>query len=322
MRSNYAWFSAARLPGRSQRVSVSEKFAMPTKPVRPRAIADILGTPVAGRNEILAKGLALLVEHVQSLRLSAEVLEKTDDCRGRPILQAVMGEEAAKVLILLDVVRGGWRDQKAATKHLGYFGDHFVRGIYQRVTSINPGSFGEVHRYIESLRPELYLDGPTGGDWIFRNEIDSARELAFYVDYVKEEEGLRWVTPDGGFRPSVDIPANATADLVLAMGRIGLLTTEALAVVAHQWMNVLIVDSTGFGEHFRIVSNVQKQLVDRRLYGPTASAADFKLVADKWPFPLNSLQLKRIEVIGTELDAQRVQAENAFWASELGPIEH
>ena len=230
-----------------------------TKPVRPRAIAEILTTPLKDRNEILAEGLALLLEHVQALHLSVEALGDAADTRGRPILQAVMGEEAAKVLIVLDVVRGGWRDQKAAAQRLGYFSDHFVRGIYQRVTSINPGSFGEVHRYVESLRPEFYLDGPTDADWIFRNEIESARELAFYVDYVKEEEGHRWVTPDGGLFPSVDYPAQITADLILAMGRIGLLTVQGLAVVADSWRDVSLADSTGFHEHFEIASLVMRQ---------------------------------------------------------------
>lgn len=292
------------------------------KPVRPRAIADILTKPLKDRNQILADGLALLLEHVQALHLSVEALGDAADTRGRPILQAVMGEEAAKVLIVLDVVRGGWIDQKAAAQRLGYFSDHFVRGIYQRVTSINPGSFGEVHRYVESLRPEFYLDGPTDADWVFRNEIESARELAFYVDYVKEQEGHRWVTPDGGLYPSVDYPAQITADLILAMGRIGLFTTAGLAAVADRWRDVALADSTGFHEHFEIASQVMSELIGKRLYSPTATDADFHYVADTWPFPLNSLDLRRVEVTGAELAAQRARAEDAFWANELGPIEY
>jgi hypothetical protein len=292
------------------------------KPVRPRAIAEILSKPLQERDQILAEGLALLLEHVEALHLSVDALEGAIGSRGRPILQAVMGEESAKVLILLDVVRGGWLDQPAAVRRLGYFSNHFVRGVYQRVAAINPSSFGEVHKYVESLRPEFYLDGPTDADWIFRNEIESARELAFYVDYVKEEEGHRWVTPDSNWYPTVDYPAQITADLVLAMGRVGLLTFEGLAVVAKNWRDVTMSDSTGFYEHFQIASRVMNELMGKRLHSPKATDADFSLVAERWPFPLNSIELRKIEVSGSELDTRRARAEEAFWTNELGPIDY
>ena len=49
--------------------------------------------------------------------------------------------------------------------------------------------------YLESLRTELYLDGPNHVDWIFRNEVLSDREGTFYVDFVEAERDLMWLSP-------------------------------------------------------------------------------------------------------------------------------
>ncbi len=291
-------------------------------PLRPRAIGDILSQPPAERHGVLATGLQLLVEHVEALQKSVSSWNTESELRGRAILESVMGEEAAKVLILLDVVRGGWMDPKNARRSLGRFSNHFARGMYQRVASINPGSFGEARNYIELLRPEFYLDGPTDADWIFRNEIEAARELAFYVDYVKGEEDHSWVTPSSDAYPSTHWPAEITTRLVLAMYRTGLLSEEGLDITAMHWRDVTVTDETSFGEHFAITSAVMSELVQRQLFLPTVAQHDLQYVAEHWPFPMHSIPVEKIKITGAELESQRARLEEFFWRQELGPIEY
>jgi len=292
------------------------------RPVRPRAIVEILSQPSISRHDTLAHGLGLLVEHVEALQMTVASWSTAGELRGKAILESVMGEEAAKVLILLDAVRGGWMDQLAAKRSLGYFSSHFARGIYQRVASINPGTFREVRNYVQGLRPEFYLDGPNDSDWIFRNEIESARELAFYVDYVKDEEDYSWVTPSNNSYPSTHWPAEITTRLVLAMHRTGLLTKEGLDITAEQWRAVTVSDETSFADHFKHTSAMTNELIERELFLPTVVQADFQQVAEHWPFPLNSIAIDKIKVTGEELETERTRLEEAFWRSELGPIEY
>ncbi|MCW4384461.1 hypothetical protein OH146_01585 [Salinibacterium sp. SYSU T00001] len=260
-----------------------------------------------------------MVEHVEALQTSIDGLDEAGH-RGRPILESVMGEEAAKVLIILDVVRGGWTEQAEVRRRLNYFSSHFARGIYQRVTATNPGTFGETNNYVQLLRPEMYLDGPNDADWIFRNEIETSRELAVYVDYVKEENHYAWVTPRDTYS-SLHWPATITADLVCAISRIGLLTEAGLSIASAEWNGVVVTNEMTFAELFEINSRVTGQIIDRGLYGKNAAQEDFQEVAEHWPFPLFSLDLSKLPVSHEELESARSRAEEAFWRSELGPFD-
>jgi hypothetical protein len=167
--------------------------------------------------------------------------------------------------------------------------------MYQRVAALNPGTFREVREYIERLRPAFYLDGPTDADWIFRNEIESARELAFYVDYVKGEDEHSWVTPSSDAYPSAHWPAEITTRLVLAMYRTGLLSEVGLDITASHWRNVSVADHITFGEHFALTSAVMSELIERQLFLPTVAQKDFRHVAEHCgPFPCTRFPSKRL----------------------------
>jgi hypothetical protein len=96
--------------------------------------------PVPKRLDAIAEGLGLLVEHVATLREDALHLAESDKPRGLAVLSAQSEEEAAKALILLDLVRMGWRDNEAVTRQIGRFYDHLARCIYADTTQIRPAS--------------------------------------------------------------------------------------------------------------------------------------------------------------------------------------
>jgi hypothetical protein len=80
------------------------------------------------------------------------------------------------VLILLDLVRLGWRDHSKVKAQISPFYDHLGRCIYVEVLESRPADFAEVRRMVEDMRQAYFLDGPNDVDWIFRNELLSSRE--------------------------------------------------------------------------------------------------------------------------------------------------
>ena len=152
--------------------------------MKPRSLAQVLNLPTAKRIEVLADGLRMLAEHVGVLYADLLELVDHDRRRGAAVVDAIASEEAAKLLILLDVVRMGWDDQELVSRQFRRFYSHLARGMYTRLVHGRPADFKEVCDYAEHLRRSHYLDGPNDVDWIFRNEILAEREDSIYVDYV------------------------------------------------------------------------------------------------------------------------------------------
>jgi hypothetical protein len=50
---------------------------------------------------------------------------------------------------------------------------------------MSPQDFAEVRVQVDGLRASRYLDGPSGADWILRNDLIDKRETNMYVDYVR-----------------------------------------------------------------------------------------------------------------------------------------
>lgn len=157
-----------------------------------RALGRLLQTAKDRRLDMIGPGIAALVEHVRTLRADVVLLVAQERHRSARILDNLVDEEAAKVLILLDLVRHGVADDEVVTQQVRHFYDHVARGIYAAVSVGAPASFREQRERAEALRVSLYLDGPNDVDWIFRNEIEAGREDAMYVDYVVTDEGTAW----------------------------------------------------------------------------------------------------------------------------------
>jgi hypothetical protein len=110
----------------------------------------------------------MLTDHVTELARDSEVLLKSGRPRGKAILDAVRGEEAAKALIPLDLIRHGREDAPARKTLMAAFSDHVARGIYITVASGSPATLLEVRDRADLLRRGQYLDGPNDFEWTFR----------------------------------------------------------------------------------------------------------------------------------------------------------
>ena len=126
-------------------------------------------------------------------------LAKMKEHRACGIIRSLVEEEAAKVLILLDVVRCPKGERNGRTRALNSFYSHLAKRIYAEACSWRPSNFYDLEQYIDLERREYYLDGPNDVDWIFLYDAKAERERRMYVDYVQdvtEQDGERyWVFP-------------------------------------------------------------------------------------------------------------------------------
>jgi AbiV family abortive infection protein len=273
--------------------------------MKPRDVRALLQAPKAERLALVAQGLELLAEHVGALRDDLTHLQEAQRPRGAAVIDGLASEEAAKMLILLDVVRMGWSDEKAVSQQLQRFHNHLARGIYAEVTHGRPADFAEVRSYVDSLRRTHYLDGPNEVDWIFRNRVEAAREESLYVDYVTGEEGSFWITPATTSDASLSSWPTMVIDLVLALHRYGCTTEEGLRLIAKEWEDVTLADDTHWSVVEKINRKILGKLEDAHLRRADLTDRDVRLAVEHWTFPLGTLDFRRIEVTKAELAAER-----------------
>jgi len=269
-----------------------------------RSLDHILTLPKKSRFAVIAEGLLLLAEHVGALHTALLCLHDRGETRGAAAIDALASEEAAKVLILLDVVRMGWSDQAAVGRQLKRFYSHLARGIYARVVHGRPADRGEVRDYVDTLRQSHFLDGPGGVDWIFRNEVLSEREDSLYVDYVSTDGGDYWTTP-ANRTDYLSIGPSPIIELAIALDRVGCLSLEGLHIMEATWRGQTIEDNT----HWRVIEGINRKVVDALntagLVTDRLTRNDVRLIYEQWTFPLGGIDLQKTPVAIIELRARQ-----------------
>lgn len=277
--------------------------------MKARALTEILSMPKADRWPVLAEGLALLSEHVRVLRDDTESLIAAGRARSAAIIDAVAAGEAAKVLIILDLARLGWRDQAAAKLLIDEFSQHVPRGIYVEVAEARIATLPELREFVAGLRVSDYLDGPNEVDWVFRNRIEARREETFYVDFVVDDDGQRWVTPQTGTENVPIWAPSRVTDLVGAQSRLGLFSAEALVMISEVWEAIRLNDQTTWSEVAGLNREVLGRAWDREWSNTETAKADWGTVIEQWPLPMYGVDLRRQQVPPAELAEQRARAE-------------
>jgi hypothetical protein len=122
--------------------------------MKARRLIQILNVPAARRLEVVADGLGLLADHVETLHGDLLHLVEHDRRRAAAVVDVLASEEAAKMIILPDLVRMGWQTARAVRRQIGRFYDHIARGIYARVVAGRPADLREVRGYVDTLRRE------------------------------------------------------------------------------------------------------------------------------------------------------------------------
>ncbi|MET7720676.1 hypothetical protein [Streptomyces mirabilis] len=281
--------------------------------MKPRDLVAVLNVPKAERLVLIAEGLELLAEHVGTLRDDLIHLQEAGRSRGAAVIDGLASEEAAKMLILWDVVRMGWSDTDAVRGQLRNFYNHLARGIYARLIAGRPADLAEVRDYSESLRRSLYLDGPNDVDWIFRNSVEADREESLYVDYVTSEGDSAWITPERLSDLKLSSWPSMVIDLALALHRFGCTSEKGLEIIAKEWDGISLADDTHWVEVERVNRSILEKLHAAGLCSADLTQQDLRLALEHWTFPLGGLDLTAIKVTKTELLAERERWEASQW---------
>lgn len=290
-----------------------------------RGLSSIFQVTESERFAELAGGLPLLAESVRERSADADQLAEARRFQSAAVLRSFAEEEAAKVLILLDLARCGWGDDKLARTGVSAFYDHLARGLYVEAYWASPADLAEIKRLVDFDRKNMYLDGPTGADWIFRNDVLGNRESALYVDYIEAGDGRRcWTGPaERAARfdePYVHpLPACKAVSLVGAMDRVGLLTEDGLHATRDAWGDTPVDNHTmHFTELVRINEAVIRNLESRGGVAPDCTRGDIGYVMQNWIFPLIGLDLTLQKVKVSELKKEQERIRAAFSGGDRG----
>jgi hypothetical protein len=259
----------------------------------------------------VSEGLELIIDH--SLFVEADVqylAEKNKQC-GFNILEAVLKEEAAKFLIILDAIRCPRIPPDNFSKQLNRFNDHLAKGIYALVYDYRPADFGEIHRAVERECHEYYLDGPNDFDWIFRNEILQAREEMIYVDYIESDGDHIWLTPKRYYHPEMSLFTHylrpQVVEVANALWKAGCTKPDALQLLANNWRSIQMTDDFSWYELKKLNVKTLEDLDKNHLLN-TQDEAVCSTIIDKWLFPLYSLDIRIIQVDKEKLKETREQS--------------
>lgn len=285
----------------------------------PRRLDHLVTLSNAERFPVLGEGLEKLGERVAHLAASITALKDAGDVLAAAALDVICTEEAAKVLILLDLARC-MHPQKPFAKGCKFFYSHLARGIYAHVHEGNPADFAEVMRYVEMLRPSHYLDGPNDADWIFRNEILRGREAALYMDYEESQPGeFEW---SGGDQDLLYVPARLTK-LVLALRTAGVLTEVGARAAAKAWKNAHFDGSTRWEFARERAQHVLAEVAVQEQMGVSPELKNaWGIVMNKWTFPLIHLDLSLNEMSLEDLGDQQARHYNRMMMDEYGAYDY
>lgn len=286
--------------------------------MRARAIGDLAQLSDADLFNEVAAGLELIGNHVVALEQDGRELAGLRRQRGSRILLALVEEEAAKYLILVDAVRCPRDPGERFAAHLRRFNDHLAKGLYRQASRFALTPYENFLDHLRFDRAQFYLDGPNDVDWIFRNSISDARERAMYVDYVATDEDHLWVAPqhtesddDTAFAFPHQMPA--IVEMATSLHQVGVGVPGALKLLADVWRPVEMVPAFGWHDLRELNTTTLHALSDAGLLRE-ASSSTYSTIVNRWMFPLHSADLSLIKV--DKNDLRRAQDEWVY--DEMG----
>src|SRR5262249_5386465 len=137
------------------------------------------GIPHIVRNATYLSEYALKVAEIGGRRASA-------------ILEDFASEEAAKVLILFDLVRCPRSSPEWCRRQIKHFYSHLSRRIYAEYYQSHFTDFDDVKSWVDVKREAYYTDGDEYCHFISDNAILRQREEKLYVDYINDGDDDFW----------------------------------------------------------------------------------------------------------------------------------
>ncbi len=277
-----------------------------------RAVSELANIPDSRLFEEVAEGIPLIVENAISLDEAAQTLHQEKQFRVSEIMHGFAEEEAAKVLILIDLIRCP-KIPKRKTETAKRFYGHVSKRIYAAACShFQMVSFGDLCELVKAESSPYHLDGPNSVDWVFPNSITLERERALYVDYVRDITEVpgecSWINP---IVSASDMwspyETSNSVKLSYALSEAGANSPEGLAVIANLWRKFKPKPGTGRKELRRLIVDTVEQLGKSK--AEIENQPNLSYIVAHWPFPLWSMTIK--EPRGKTKDLKELREERA-----------
>ncbi|MGM4922585.1 hypothetical protein AB8A31_06740 [Tardiphaga sp. 804_B3_N1_9] len=279
-----------------------------TLPIGQRQAKRILQMSPADRLAFLAEGLPIILTSAQSFwAASLSLLEMPREAR---VLKSFAKEEAAKILILMDLVRCPKQRSERESIVVGRFYGHLERLIYAQVAEGWSEDVARLRKRVEPLRKAHYLEGNLG-EYILPNSVVYDRESKLYADIEAYEDGAPlWSAPTAYQSPFPQMmpPVLAVAE---AMSACGMFTVAGLTAVAEIWGEVDFVDKETLQAAERLTQKLLERLISEDLPVESATQEHVGVLYRHWPLPMYDVDLTTIPVTLEELKAEQ---DRLLWA--------
>lgn len=268
----------------------------------------------AERVAFIADGLPIVLASAQGFWLAARQLDGR--VREAVVLERHAEEEAAKVLILMDMVRC---PERLVSSRMGSmvtcFYSHLARLIYAEAAGGKPTDVVELRKYVDMDRKSHHVDGPVG-EYIMPNSTIFNREGMLYSDIAAyEDEEPRWSDPMDLLHPlSFSGRPPTVLRLAESMSRLGMFKQRGIEITGEVWGKVEFKKVEGFREANSLTRTLLKVLIDEGLPTDEADQEDVELLYEAWPLPMYHLDFGMIQVPLQDLQKEQ---ERILWR-EIG----
>ena len=262
--------------------------------------------PHRDRLSFLAEGLPIVLESAKGFWAAAEKLK--DHPRERAVLENFAEEEAAKILIVMDIVRCPPKlIASKIDKLISWFYNHLARLIYAEALRWKPMHLSQLRGYVNQKRRGHFLEG-WAGEYILPNWAVYERESKLYADIEAYESGsLGWNVPHAPFREDysfLDFPPLAL-QLADAMQHLGLFTADGLHTTSEIWGKLEYRDEENHADAEKLTEALLNKLHIKKLIVDSANDNHVAAIYQHWQIPMYNLDLSLIPVTLEELKAEQ-----------------
>jgi len=261
--------------------------------------------------DLIAEGLPILMRSAADLFNAATTLP--GHTRASKILEGHALEEAAKILILMDIVRCPPKIRPSLIgPMMKRFYDHLARLLYIEAQHWRPMDLNDLRKYVNNERRSHYLEGYVG-EYILPNSATSARESLLYADIITYEEGDPiWSEPSYADRVSPKFSQHSSAwKTCEALQIVGAFTRRGLDLVSSAWAEVEFSGEETSRQSSDLALKMLTSLDGEKLIPEDATNEHARHLMHRWQLPMYRLEFTRQEVPLEELKKQR---EANMWA--------
>ena len=264
------------------------------------------------RLQFIAEGLPIIVASAAGFLAAAEAL-KADRPRETDVLKGFAEEEAAKALILIDIVR--CPPKLVASKigtMIGWFYDHLARLIYAKASSWRPTTVTQLQEYVNHNRATHYLDG-NYSEYIFPNQELYFRESRLYADVGAHEDGRPYWNEPKSYTDALLRFEPPAYRALSALAALGAFSSGGLKIVADTWAQQEFRDAETHIDAERLVQTMLERLVEKGLPTESATHDHVAMLYGAWQMPMYNIDLRPIETTIEELQLIRDSEYPGSW---------